>query len=99
MTVNENKMVFGIYREKNDEYTSDEEGAFSGRPRGGRAGGTILDRSPLHREWFHTFNVPYRKGPLPTFYQEYGHRLVPAILLLTACFILATGRGKRKGAF
>ena len=32
--VNKNKMVFGIYPEKNDEYTSDEEGAFSGRSPG-----------------------------------------------------------------
>ncbi|MGB6409561.1 MAG: apolipoprotein N-acyltransferase [Candidatus Deferrimicrobiaceae bacterium] len=61
------------------------------------ADGTILDRSPLHREWFHTFNVPYRKEPPPTFYQGYGFRLVPAILLLTAGILLATGRGKRKG--
>ncbi|MGB3096660.1 MAG: hypothetical protein WBB46_08025 [Candidatus Deferrimicrobiaceae bacterium] len=72
---------------------------FSGRPRGGRADGTILERSPLHREWSHTFNVPYRKDLPPTFYQAYGYRLVPAVLLLTAGFLLATGRGKRKGAF
>jgi apolipoprotein N-acyltransferase len=63
------------------------------------ADGTILTRSPLHREWFHTFHVPYRKDPPFTFYQEYGHRLVPAILLLTAGILLATGRGKRKGVF
>jgi len=63
------------------------------------ADGTILDRSPLHREWFHSFDVPYRKEPPPTFYQGYGFRLVPAILLLTAGILLATGRGKRKGVY
>ncbi len=92
-------MVFGICRKKKDEYTSDEEGAFSGRPRRVRADGTILNRSPLHREWFHSFDVPYRKEPPPTFYQGYGFRLVPAILLLTAGILLATGRGKRKGVY
>jgi apolipoprotein N-acyltransferase len=30
------------------------------------ASGTILDRSPLHREWFHGYDVPYRKEPPPT---------------------------------
>ena len=34
IAVNKNKMVFGISRNKKDEYTSDEEGAFSGRSPG-----------------------------------------------------------------
>jgi len=52
------------------------------------ADGGILGLSPLHREWFHTFDVPYRKDPSPTFYQVYGYRLVPAILLLAPAAIL-----------
>ena len=88
-------MVFGIHRIKKDEYTYDEEGAFSGRPRGVRADGTILNRSPLHREWFHGYDVPYRKDPPSTFYQEDGHRLVPAILLLTAGILLLACRRRQ----
>ena len=62
------------------------------------ADGTILNRSPLHREWFHTFDVPYRKNPPPTFYQAYGYGFVPAILLLAAGILLAMGRRERQGA-
>jgi apolipoprotein N-acyltransferase len=60
------------------------------------AGGTILGLSPLHREWFHGFDVPYRKDPTPTFYQEYGYRLVPAVLLLlpAAILLLVRRRGE-----
>lgn len=57
------------------------------------ADGTILDRSPLHREWFHAYDIPYRRVPFPTFYQKYGHLLIPAILLLTAGILLAAGWG------
>jgi apolipoprotein N-acyltransferase len=61
------------------------------------ANGTILERSPLHREWFQSYDVPYRKDPFSTVYQSYGHRAVPAILLLTAGVLLAMGRRGRKG--
>jgi apolipoprotein N-acyltransferase len=61
------------------------------------ADGTILDRSPLHREWFHAYDVPYRKVPPTTFYQACGYRLIPAILALAAGILLATGwRGKNE---
>ncbi len=56
------------------------------------ADGTILGLSPLHREWVHTFDVPYRKNPPPTFYQRYGYRLVPAFLLLLPAVILLLDR-------
>ena len=46
------------------------------------ADGTLLERSPLHAVWTHLYEVPYRKDPPPTFYQAYGYRFVPAILLL-----------------
>jgi apolipoprotein N-acyltransferase len=61
------------------------------------ADGTILERSPLHREWSHRFDVPYRKDPPPTFYQLYGYRLVPAILIFTVGILLTTGRRGRQG--
>jgi len=60
--------------------------------------GTILDRSPLHREWFRTYDVPCQKDPSPTFYQQYGYLLVPAILLLAPGILLTTGRIGRRTA-
>ena len=68
------------------------------------ADGTILDRSPLHREWFRTYGVPYRKVPPATFYQRHGYRLVPGVLLLSpaAILLLAWRRNKnhrRSGGF
>ncbi|MGA6994090.1 MAG: apolipoprotein N-acyltransferase [Candidatus Deferrimicrobiaceae bacterium] len=60
------------------------------------ADGTILDRSPIHREWSHTYDVLYRKDPLPTFYQLYGYWLVPAVLLLTVGILLTMGRRGRQ---
>jgi len=56
------------------------------------ADGTILERSPLHREWFQSYDVPYRKDPFSTVYQSYGYRLVPAILFLAAAILLGVGR-------
>jgi len=53
--------------------------------------GTILDRSPLDREWFRTYEVPYRKDPPTTFYQAHGYRLVPAVLLLASVILLWVG--------
>jgi len=60
-----------------------------------RADGTLLARSPLHEEWTHLYEIPYRKAPPSTFFQEYGFRLVPAVLWLTAGIVLAAGRGGR----
>jgi apolipoprotein N-acyltransferase len=61
------------------------------------ADGTLLERSPLHWEGSHTYDVPYRKDPSSTVYQSYGYRLVPAILLLAPGILLAMGRRGRKG--
>ncbi len=63
-----------------------------------RADGTLLDLSPLHAEWTHLYEIPYRKAPRATFYQEYGYRLVPGALWLTVAILLATGRRGDKGA-
>jgi apolipoprotein N-acyltransferase len=62
------------------------------------ADGTEMDRSPLQEEWTHLYEIPYRKEPLPTFYQEHGSRLVPAFLWIAAAFLVVTGwRGMRGG--
>ncbi len=61
------------------------------------ADGTILDRSPLHQEWFQSFDVLYRIDPSPTFYQKYGFRFVPAVLWITTGILIGTvGRGVRR---
>ncbi|HSM00340.1 MAG TPA: apolipoprotein N-acyltransferase [Candidatus Limnocylindria bacterium] len=61
------------------------------------ADGTILDQSPLHREWFHRYDVPYRKDPPPTFYQKYGFLLLPIVLILAVGILLTIGRRGRQG--
>ena len=63
-----------------------------------RADGTLLELSPLHTEWTHTYEIPYRMEPRPTFYQEYGSWFVPSVLWLTAAILLAAGRRGRQGA-
>jgi apolipoprotein N-acyltransferase len=62
-----------------------------------RADGTLLTLSPLHAEWTGLYEIPYRQTPRPTFYQEYGYRLVPAVLWLAAAILLAAGRERRPG--
>jgi apolipoprotein N-acyltransferase len=62
-----------------------------------RADGTLLDLSPLHAEWTGLYEIPYRQTPRPTFYQEYGYGLVPAVLWLCLLALLAAGRfGSRR---
>jgi len=62
-----------------------------------RADGTLLDLSPLHAEWTGLYEIPYRQAPRPTFYQEYGFRLVRSILWLLFLALLAAGRfGSRR---
>jgi len=62
-----------------------------------RADGTLLDLSPLHAEWTGQYEIPYRQTPRPTFYQEYGHWLVPSILWLAAGILTVTGWRRRRG--
>lgn len=60
------------------------------------ADGTLLELSPLHAEWTGLYEIPYRRTPRPTFYQEYGTRLVPLALWLAAAVLLAAGRRGRR---
>jgi apolipoprotein N-acyltransferase len=62
-----------------------------------RADGTLLDLSPLHTEWTHNYEIPYRIEPRPTFFQEYGRWFVPSVLWLTVAGLLAAGRRGRQG--
>jgi apolipoprotein N-acyltransferase len=58
------------------------------------ANGTEMNRSPLQEEWTHLYEIPYRKEPPPTFYQEYGFRFVPAVLWLAAGVVVLAGRNR-----
>ena len=62
-----------------------------------RADGTLLDLSPLHTEWTHNYEIPYRIEPRPTFYQEYGSWFVPSVLWLAVAGLLAAGRRGKQG--
>jgi len=62
-----------------------------------RADGTLLDLSPLHEEWAGLYEIPYRKVPRPTFYQEYGFRIVPLAPWLATGILIATGWRRRRG--
>jgi apolipoprotein N-acyltransferase len=37
------------------------------------ASGEVLQKSPLHKEWFGHFVLPYKSNPPPTFFVLYGH--------------------------
>ena len=62
------------------------------------ADGTLLAFSPLHAEWTHLYEIPYRKEPHRTFYQRYGFRLVPLVLWLTTGALLVAPWRKRRTA-
>ena len=34
------------------------------------ANGQVLDQSPIYQEWQHTFDIPFKKDPKTTFYQQ-----------------------------
>lgn len=46
------------------------------------ADGTLLERSPLHREWFHLYEIPYSPNPPPTLFMSGGYWFFPLVLLL-----------------
>jgi apolipoprotein N-acyltransferase len=39
------------------------------------ANGTILEMSPVDVEWFHLFEVPYRREPIQTIFMGWGYRI------------------------
>ncbi len=43
------------------------------------ASGEVLEQSPMHQTWSGLYEVPYRKNPTPTFYQNWFW-LVPCLL-------------------
>jgi apolipoprotein N-acyltransferase len=54
------------------------------------ADGTILEFSPPREEWFHQYDVSYRKRPAATPYENWG-KLLPFALLLALLFMVFWG--------
>lgn len=46
------------------------------------ADGKILELSPLHKEWFSIYDVPYVKNPGPTVFMTWGFYFLPGLMLL-----------------
>lgn len=44
------------------------------------ANGQILAQSPLQKEWFHLYEVPYNKNIYDTFFQGWGYWILPIFL-------------------
>ncbi|MGZ3693847.1 MAG: apolipoprotein N-acyltransferase [Bdellovibrionota bacterium] len=44
------------------------------------ASGQVLEASPLHEEWTHLYEIPYRSQPVPSPFTSYGYWIVPALL-------------------
>jgi len=59
------------------------------------ASGAILEQSPLHKEWFYLYEVPYVSEPKPTAFMGWGYYLIPSCLVLTFIFITLRGRRGR----
>lgn len=48
--------------------------------------GEVMDFSPLHAEWAHVYQVPYRQSPSQTIYQKYPW-LMTTLLIITLLWI------------
>lgn len=58
------------------------------------ADGQILERSPLHKEWFYLYHVPYVKNPSKTAFMTWGYWFLPSLMALSLLGLLI--RTKRK---
>ena len=47
------------------------------------ASGQILELSPVHQEWQHTYEIPYLKSPPVTVFMTWGFYLFPILLMAT----------------
>jgi apolipoprotein N-acyltransferase len=54
------------------------------------ASGEVLEMSPINASWYKLYEVPYRKNPQPTFYQNWFW-LVPGLLWGSLVILLAYG--------
>lgn len=59
------------------------------------ASGEVLEPSPLHKEWFHLYDVPYVSHPEPTIFMRWGYWLIPGLLALAILVITFRSRRQR----
>ena len=52
------------------------------------ADGRRMNSSPIAKEWWHLYSVPYNKNPKPTFYQKNPHLILLLLFFFTACVFL-----------
>lgn len=56
------------------------------------ASGEILELSPLHKEWFQHYEVPYATNPVPTAFMGWGYWLIPTLLGFGLLALVTFGR-------
>ena len=56
------------------------------------ASGEIMELSPLHKEWFHLYDVPYATQPQTTIFMRWGYWLIPALLVLGIALVALRSR-------
>lgn len=56
------------------------------------ADGQILEKSPLHTPWQHTYTIPYRSSPSGTVFQGVGFYIYPATLVFWILGVLIVCR-------
>lgn len=61
------------------------------------ANGDILEKSPLNREWFGQFKVPFRRNPPRTFYESF-EPVWPALIFASMVLLVSLGRSRRESA-
>jgi apolipoprotein N-acyltransferase len=62
--------------------------------------GEILETSPIDRDWYHLYDIPYRRDPAATLFMTWGFWLIPACLALGLVLLPVAFRasGKRRDA-
>jgi apolipoprotein N-acyltransferase len=61
------------------------------------ADGTVLQRSPIHKEWFGLYDISYKEIPTPTFYQRWFW-LGPALLWVALITLVLWGMRARNSS-
>ncbi|MGE4132845.1 MAG: apolipoprotein N-acyltransferase [Bdellovibrionales bacterium] len=58
------------------------------------ANGQIMTLSPLHKEWFHLYDIPYVENPRATLFMGVGYWFLPGLLALSLIGMICFGRTK-----
>ncbi len=61
------------------------------------ADGTTLNPSPIYKEWYGIYRIPYRTNPAPTFYQRFPWLLHALFMFLFAAVVFRRDNPSPKG--